>query len=1114
MNAFENNIIARNYGLSCYIMKKDGDVLTCFYILYDDDNDKEYFRAIIYKKINLLYLEDYNLLSSPFESSNIKYLKSDINSDRTKVLFCLVFSKGENNCFNFDINDNSLTLNYFNCNQNICNDKYYGLNVQYFSENDEFIFSCSGNNRNISLCIFNNFFEYSYKKVMFKECENIEGYSTIYSIDEKDYYIISNDECNGILSSFQESIISVIEEEEEEEKQSDEEEKEKEEEQSNEEEEKEEEQSNEEEEKEEEQSNEEEEEKIKFECMLEKCQKCNDESQAKNLCIKCNNIKGYYPLNISFSSENHEFDDNYIDCVNNKTKPPKFFYNSKNNYFEQCFETCASCEYGGNYNNNNCTSCEVGYIIKPGLSNLKNCIIKCPFYYYIYYGKYKCTSKFQCPKNYNLFIKEKEKCIHNCFYDDIYKYQYNGECLKSCPTYTNNESNTFICKDINKNICSLSERELIILDGNITDSDIEVIAQTYTKEFNYTDNHVSIFKDNNYEITFYKNKECVSHLKLNTTQIDFGDCYEKVKNNYSINGNLVLAIIDQKKDGINYPKMFTFSMYEPVEGDKLQIKEICRNDTIILYENLLIKLDSKYNYNFIMNLIEQNIDIFNLSSNFYTDICFHFDSPIDKDITLKDRILIFFPNITLCENDCSIKGVNTTSMRAICECKFNNLIDNDNILINNILYKSQIGQIKEFMSLTNIEIIRCFKGLLNYKYFTSCIGGYIIISFIIIQIVTSILYFRKSLYPIRKYILDITDKYISYLSNLNKNNNIFEPSKRKASKYKSKIGEYQNNIKREYQKKLKKRTNSNQNNLTKKKSNNKGKNPQNYKIIITNNINNSSSLSNSSENVLNSIKKKYLQSKKSIDTIKINNTIINGQNDENSIDQYLDTEIDDMVFEEVIKKDKRKFCVYFSDKLKTNLIVINTFVVKEPFKPRTIKFLLFILDIDLYLFINGLLFNEDFVSEIFHSTKEEHFFSFIPRTIDRCFYTTIVGIIVNYIIEFFFIDEKIIKGIFKREKNNIVILKYGILQVTKNIFKRFIYFIILSFVFTFFSLYYIFCFNYIYFHMQYEWIKSSIFIIIIMQILSILIIFLESVIRFMSFLLKSEKIFKISLFLS
>ena len=85
----------------------------------------------------------------------------------------------------------------------------------------------------------------------------------------------------------------------------------------------------------------------------------------------------------------------------------------------------------------------------------------------------------------------------------------------------------------------------------------------------------------------------------------------------------------------------------------------------------MIKLSDKYDYNFIKYMVDQNIDIFNLSSEFYTDICFHFDSPLDKDISLEDRISLFFPNITLCENGCLIKGVNTTSMRAICECKFN-----------------------------------------------------------------------------------------------------------------------------------------------------------------------------------------------------------------------------------------------------------------------------------------------------------------------------------------------------------------------------------------------------------------------------------------------------------
>ena len=142
-----------------------------------------------------------------------------------------------------------------------------------------------------------------------------------------------------------------------------------------------------------------------------------------------------------------------------------------------------------------------------------------------------------------------------------------------------------------------------------------------------------------------------------------------------------------------------------------------------------------------------------------------------------------------------------------------------------------------------------------------------------------------------------------------------------------------------------------------------------------------------------------------------------------------------------------------------------------------------------------------------------YFLIFIPRCIDRCFYTTLVGVIVNYLIECFFIEEKKIKGIFKREKSKFIV-KYEVSQIVKTIFKRFIYFNIISFIIIILSFYHISCFNNIYPHMTNEWIKSSIFIIIIKQILSIIIIFIESIIRYISFRFKSEKIYKISLFLS
>ena len=233
-----------------------------------------------------------------------------------------------------------------------------------------------------------------------------------------------------------------------------------------------------------------------------------------------------------------------------------------------------------------------------------------------------------------------------------------------------------------------------------------------------------------------------------------------------------------------------------------------------------------------------------------------------------------------------------------------------------------------------------------------------------------------------------------------------------------------------------------------------------------------------------------------------------------NIEEYLSTEIDDMDYDNAVKRDLRKFYQYFCDKLKNKLIVISGFLINEPLKPKTIKILLFILDIKLYLFVNALFFNEEYISEIFNSTEEEKLFTFIPRSYSRFFYTTLVGILVNYIIDCFFIEEKKIKGIFKREKNDIIVLKYEISKINSIIKNRYISFIIFSFFISLLIIYYIFCFNSIYPHMKNEWIKSSILIIIIMQIVYILKILLETIIRFISFKLKSERIYKISLILS
>ena len=393
-----------------------------------------------------------------------------------------------------------------------------------------------------------------------------------------------------------------------------------------------------------------------------------------------------------------------------------------------------------------------------------------------------------------------------------------------------------------------------------------------------------------------------------------------------------------------------------------------------------MKIDDQLKFSLIQYLTDQNIDIFNKTHDFYTDICFHFDSPIDKDIALKDRISIFYPNVTLCENGCAIKGVNLTSMRAKCECKLNNLINN-NILSNNAWYQSQMAQIQELISETNIIIITCIKEFFKFKYPISSIGFYIVMSIIAFQIVVTIIFCTRSLNPIKKYIFDIIDKYIFYLTGQKNEIKMNEPpkKKRKSHKIRSKSKfQFEINTNNTNKKKYNVNLNSileNKNKIMKTKDSNKN-NQYNNNIFVINNIGNSNDRIKLSPNFdRDSLKNKLYETKN-------NDNYLNFKYDLNSdMKNYLETEFEDMTFEDLLERDKRELCLYFLEKLKTNLIIINTFSTKEPLRPMTIKILLFILDIDLYLFVNALFINEDFEIEIFHSIKDENIFSFLTHLI-------------------------------------------------------------------------------------------------------------------------------------
>ena len=708
-----------------------------------------------------------------------------------------------------------------------------------------------------------------------------------------------------------------------------------------------------------------------------------------------------------------------------------------------------------------------------------------------------------------------------------------------------------------------------------------------------------------YELTLYKNKSCLSELAVSSNLLDLSSASSKVKNHYDMDEKeeLIVGIVS------NSSGYETFEVYDPQSGIPLKIFAICQNDTYSVEKSLIEKLttNSKINFDDLQDMANQDINVVDLSDPFYNDICFHYTSKYNKDVPLKDRVLIYYPNISLCDEGCELESVYIQNWTAKCNCQFDS---GNNKFKDNALYESQLGEIDELLSMANINVMKCYKDIFVLEFFKKSSGNFIILSLILVNIICTVIYFLKSFFYIKKYIFNITRKYLILLKTQNPTINVasidnsfksinkkipfIEGKKDKSSpppkssedeknntihnneniinndeninnnndnvnKNENTIDENVNNQEnnnkiinnnkninininnnnfegKAIKKDKRKRGMSVKNNLDvfiKNKNNKFGNlnlntnNLKNGDFIDNNNLN-SNEMNSSSKYRMNNRTKTHSNKRKSLlnlNKLNIKDLNLDDKNAINdlemlikddldiNIEEYLNTDLDDMDYDEASRRDNRKFCRYFWDKIQANQILINTFYFKEYLKPRPIKFILLSLQIGLYFFINGLFYNEEYVKKIFDLEEDTLSKAFLRFT-DNLFYAFLVGVIINYIIEFFFIEEKKLRVTLKREKDNILILKYEMIQIIRDIHHRYITFIIIAFVILIFIWYHLYCFNNIYPHMQKEWLIFSVLIILSVQILSLLASLLETILRFLSFRFKSEKLYKLSQLLS
>ena len=105
-----------------------------------------------------------------------------------------------------------------------------------------------------------------------------------------------------------------------------------------------------------------------------------------------------------------------------------------------------------------------------------------------------------------------------------------------------------------------------------------------------------------------------------------------------------------------------------------------------------------------------------------------YDNPDRIDITINDRRNDIYQNVTFCQNGCIYEGIDFEYMFAKCLCNSRffqdeesnktNIISNKEIINFKTLTKVFIENLLSF----NIEILRCYKLVLNVKYLIHNIG--------------------------------------------------------------------------------------------------------------------------------------------------------------------------------------------------------------------------------------------------------------------------------------------------------------------------------------------------------------------------------------------------------
>ena len=694
----------------------------------------------------------------------------------------------------------------------------------------------------------------------------------------------------------------------------------------------------------------------------------------------------------------------------------------------RCYNSCEKCDKYGNDSEHYCLECKPDFVYEINKNNYINCYESCPE------NITNCSIIPRCKNIDYKLIPEINQCIKDCSESNLYKYEYNNSCYEKCPNGTKTKKNKYYCEkacsedypyeDMHTkqciSNCSVNEmftgickinNENITTKANLSSKIIDEILNNNLNELleqvlnNKTD--IIITEESKiHQITSLNNQMG----KMNLSSIEFGDCENLLRAEYKINETeeLIIYKVEHIIDGLNIP-IIEYVLFTQDGSQRLNLS-ICDN--------------IKVQYNIPVSINESEEYKYDPTSDFYNDECNKYSTDGNIDLTLYDRKNQFNNNnMSLCESGCTYIGYNSTSKKALCNCNIKKDMDfsqNDNS-------DNLVNKIDSDKSNSNLRVTQCFNVLSSSDQIKSNSGFYVTILLLAVFIIVFIMFCTKGRNNLENQINEVIDKKFKNKKNNHDNNKIRTIKSLKIS--------------------------------GKKKKKLINKEIHHIKINSKNSLNESKKLKNSSQ--INLAKTKTQGNEEN--TIYLKQTFFDEIPDIEN-----DYEVNNLLYEQALKYDKRTGCDYYCSLIKNKQLIVFTFCSFNDYNSGIIKKFIFFLSFALHYTINALFFNDSNMHQIYEDQGEFNFSYQFPKILISAISSTVI---LRIILQTLVLTDKSVLNI--KQQSTYAMAEQMKYKTLKCMNIKYIIFFILNFILIILFGYYLTCFSAIYENTQIYLIENT-----------------------------------------